>query len=146
MKQASLLPSVGVASAIERTWRPLHFGDFRVRTPCPPCPLYHRLALEFSVATSNQATYHQAINHPPTTTMGAYQCLLCHPAVYVAADLGNMKSHLGAPTKHNMGPYRCQRAGCAQRNNREYAVNLADLHASADVSICNSRPQNHGNH
>ena len=72
----------------------------------------------------NQATYHQAINHPPTTTMDAYQCLLCHPAVYVAADLGNMKSHLGAPTKHNMGPYRCQRAGCAQLNNGEYAVNF----------------------
>ena len=57
----------------------------------------------------------------------AYRCLLCVPNVYVAADLGNMKSHLGAPTKHNMGPYRCQDAACAQLNNREYVVHLADL-------------------
>ena len=54
--------------------------------------------------SNNQATYHQDINHPSATTTMAYRCLLCVPNVYVAADLGNMKSHLGAPTKHNMGP------------------------------------------
>lgn len=59
----------------------------------------------------------------------AYQCALCHPTVYIAADLGNMKSHLGHRTLpgHNMGPFRCQARGCTRRAQRGYVIGSADL-------------------
>jgi hypothetical protein len=70
-------------------------------------------------------------NHSLQTTM-THRCTACFQQG-ITNDFpssSNMRSHLGAPGSHNMGPHVCQVNICGLRTHRMYVYNDSNLQAS----------------
>jgi hypothetical protein len=70
-------------------------------------------------------------NHPLQTTM-IHRCTACFQQGIINdfPSSSNMRSHLGAPGSHNMGPHVCQVNNCGLRTHRMYVYNDSNLQAS----------------